>query len=277
MMGSTDEVQAGRSAHSCATCGRVATCVGRREGGAEQLACNGCCGHGGEDGQCRPVEGQGFYVLCLKERRTRPDLLWWKPARAGYTTSLEAAGVYTADEAYEICRSPDDCAAIPEATALYLRWAAVTDQIVEAMLAHRADRQDGAALTRADGPRASAGARTDGKPEHYRVGSGFSVVPHVDQWRLEMRSGEVVPVAVEPDRHRSIARARSHRVGGQSPYMATMQLAVFVSATDDQVAGILAPGVADMATILKAAKRFNPANVKADQVAKSGGAPASEE
>ena len=32
-----------------------------------------------------------------------------------------------------------------------------------------------------------------------------------------------------------------------------------------------------MATILKAAKRFNPANVKADQVAKSGGAPASEE
>ena len=32
-----------------------------------------------------------------------------------------------------------------------------------------------------------------------------------------------------------------------------------------------------MATILKAAKRFNPANVKADQVAKSGGAPAGEE
>jgi ParB family chromosome partitioning protein len=30
-------------------------------------------------------------------------------------------------------------------------------------------------------------------------------------------------------------------------------------------------------TILKAAKRFNPANVKADQVARSGGAPASEE
>jgi ParB family chromosome partitioning protein len=30
-------------------------------------------------------------------------------------------------------------------------------------------------------------------------------------------------------------------------------------------------------TILKAAKRFNPANVRADQVAKSGGAPSSEE
>ncbi len=30
-------------------------------------------------------------------------------------------------------------------------------------------------------------------------------------------------------------------------------------------------------TILKAARRFNPANVKADQVARSGGAPSSEE
>jgi ParB family chromosome partitioning protein len=32
-----------------------------------------------------------------------------------------------------------------------------------------------------------------------------------------------------------------------------------------------------METILKAAKRFNTENVKADQVAKSGGAPSSEE
>jgi hypothetical protein len=30
-------------------------------------------------------------------------------------------------------------------------------------------------------------------------------------------------------------------------------------------------------TILKAAKRFNPGNVKADQVARSGGAPSAEE
>ncbi len=238
MMGSTDEVQAGRSAHSCATCGRVATCVGKREGAAEeQTACNGCCGHGGEDGSCRPVEGPGFYIVCLKEPRDRMWLLWWKPARAGYTVSLEAAGVYTADEAYEICRSPADCAAIPAAHARAVSWAIVTDSLLQVVLSARADRQDGAALTRADGPRA-AGA--------------VSVIAHVDMWRLEMRSGEVVPVIVEADGHRSTARARGFRAGGQSPYMATMQLALFASSTNDPVAGVLPPGVADMVTILAA-------------------------
>jgi hypothetical protein len=198
------------------------------------------------------VEGQGFYVLCLKEQHARTDLLWWRPRRAGYTTSLESAGVYAPDEAYEICRSPADCAAIPASTALSLRGVAVTAQILGAMLAERADRQNGAVMTRADGPRTAPVAAQAGGPEHYRVSGGVSVVPHADMWRLEMRSGEVVPVTIEPARHRSTASARGFRAGGQSPYMATMQLALFASSTNDPVAGILPPGVADLATIGKA-------------------------
>ena len=274
MMGSTDEVQAGRSAHSCATCGRVATCVGKREGAAEeQTACNGCCGHGGEDGSCRPVEGPGFYVVCLKEPRDRMGLLWWKPARAGYTVSLEAAGIYTADEAYEICRSPTDCAAIPVAHARAVSWAIVTDSLLQVVLSARADRQDGAVPTRADGPRTAS---------FERATSAASVIPHVGMWRLEMRSGEVVPVVIAPDGHRSIASARDQRAGGQSPYMATTQLALFVSATSDPVAGILAPGMADLVTIvasfqwsercevdlLSARSRYETAKVGFDQIAR---------
>jgi len=41
----------------CAGCGdRLATCRGSYEGAPESYACDGCCGHGNEDGHCDPVE-----------------------------------------------------------------------------------------------------------------------------------------------------------------------------------------------------------------------------
>lgn len=40
----------------CATCGRPAACYGAYEGSeVEEYACDVCCGHGNEDGHCRPV------------------------------------------------------------------------------------------------------------------------------------------------------------------------------------------------------------------------------
>lgn len=40
-----------------------------------------------------------FYILCIHEELPRSDLaLWWKPNCRGYTTNLDQAGVYTAEE-----------------------------------------------------------------------------------------------------------------------------------------------------------------------------------
>ncbi len=42
----------------CATCGKLATCLGEYEDctGVEAYACDDCCAHGNEDGHCSPVE-----------------------------------------------------------------------------------------------------------------------------------------------------------------------------------------------------------------------------
>ena len=41
----------------CATCGKPATCIGAYEGSTvDEYACDDCCGHGNEDGHCRPLE-----------------------------------------------------------------------------------------------------------------------------------------------------------------------------------------------------------------------------
>ena len=44
----------------CATCGNVATCIGRYEGRpGDSCACDECCGHGNEDGWCEPLVSGG--------------------------------------------------------------------------------------------------------------------------------------------------------------------------------------------------------------------------
>jgi hypothetical protein len=51
------------SAHvavACEWCGKPATCVGRYEDMTEaKPACDGCCGHGCEDGYCEPIASAG--------------------------------------------------------------------------------------------------------------------------------------------------------------------------------------------------------------------------
>jgi hypothetical protein len=40
----------------CSCCGKPATCLGAYEGATEKTyACDDCCGHGNEDGHCKPV------------------------------------------------------------------------------------------------------------------------------------------------------------------------------------------------------------------------------
>ena len=41
----------------CRTCDNVGTCFGQYEGhGPEEFSCDTCCGHGNEDGYCKPVK-----------------------------------------------------------------------------------------------------------------------------------------------------------------------------------------------------------------------------
>lgn len=46
----------------CAICGKPAACFGCYEdpSGADQYACDGCCGHGNEDGWCKPISEGGI-------------------------------------------------------------------------------------------------------------------------------------------------------------------------------------------------------------------------
>ena len=47
---------AGGAPRLCAVCGAPATCVGAYEGATDpEPACDGCCGHGNEDGWCEPL------------------------------------------------------------------------------------------------------------------------------------------------------------------------------------------------------------------------------
>lgn len=39
----------------CRECGKPATCYGNYEMCGEAYACDDCCGHGNEDGWCKPV------------------------------------------------------------------------------------------------------------------------------------------------------------------------------------------------------------------------------
>lgn len=50
-------------------CGRDAACFGAYEGVTEKTyACDGCCGHGNEDGRCEPVDA-------IRERETQAEIV----------------------------------------------------------------------------------------------------------------------------------------------------------------------------------------------------------
>jgi hypothetical protein len=42
---------------ACFVCGEPASCIGKyAEDDVEDFACDHCCGHGNEDGHCRPID-----------------------------------------------------------------------------------------------------------------------------------------------------------------------------------------------------------------------------
>lgn len=59
---------------TCAHCGKPATCVGAYELEAVgdepglQPACDDCCGHGNEDGFCRPIEPNPLAPVDVMDR-----------------------------------------------------------------------------------------------------------------------------------------------------------------------------------------------------------------
>lgn len=55
-------------------CGKPATCIGKYEAmEAEVPACDDCCGHGCEDGQCRPLQAPSDPVLCSRCSSVIPE------------------------------------------------------------------------------------------------------------------------------------------------------------------------------------------------------------
>lgn len=53
----------------CAVCGAPATCVGAYEGATDpEPACDGCCGHGNEDGWCEPLGPKAADLLKTAKR-----------------------------------------------------------------------------------------------------------------------------------------------------------------------------------------------------------------
>lgn len=39
-----------------------------------------------------------YFIACYKNNRSIDTVLWWKPERCGYTTNLDIAGRYDADD-----------------------------------------------------------------------------------------------------------------------------------------------------------------------------------
>lgn len=53
--GSEPFAEAPGSGARCRECGKPATCYGEYEMCGEAYACDDCCGHGNEDGWCKPL------------------------------------------------------------------------------------------------------------------------------------------------------------------------------------------------------------------------------
>lgn len=112
-------------------------------------------------------------------------------------------------------------------------------------------------------------------------GAYHSILKRIDQFlsvslpdALEVRQARAAKL-LELNEHVNEAVKKLKEKGLESPY-----LKAFVVARINHLRWVKEkhPDFDDtLETILKAARRFNPANVKADQVARSGGAPSSEE
>ena len=64
----------------CRICGKPATCIGEYETctDIEEPACDACCGHGCEDGNCRPIAE--WVIATLKEQAaSQPAETRWQP------------------------------------------------------------------------------------------------------------------------------------------------------------------------------------------------------
>ncbi len=80
-----------------------------------------------------------FYILC--KERTNGIATWWKPNEFGYTTNLDEAGLYTAEQAARIVRNAMGMdVAVPK--ALITSNKIVTRRVVDLGDGHNFDEID---------------------------------------------------------------------------------------------------------------------------------------
>ena len=61
----------------------------------------------------QPVEVERYYLASFKRKSLDGCVTWWGPNSAGYTTDLETAGTYTADECLSICKDGTEAYTVP--------------------------------------------------------------------------------------------------------------------------------------------------------------------
>lgn len=66
---------------------------------------------------------EGYYILDTRTHWRGDRAIWWGPKRFGYVSVLDNAGVYTKEEASQVCKPNGDQVAVPvsEARAIALR------------------------------------------------------------------------------------------------------------------------------------------------------------
>jgi len=51
-----------------------------------------------------------YYIICLEQKSNEGTLLFWKPGSAGYTSSLDEAGLFNGEQANDINKRGRDIA-----------------------------------------------------------------------------------------------------------------------------------------------------------------------
>lgn len=89
------------AARACTECRGIGTCNDGECGdiGYSTWTCTRCGGSGYE-----PLEG--YYIQYTKQF-VGNSVLWWRPNRGGYTSDIDQAGIYSAEEARRIERRRD--------------------------------------------------------------------------------------------------------------------------------------------------------------------------